>query len=577
MACRAPRWVPAGRGSAKGGLAGDRATRLAAAAIAGVVAGAVVVPAGDVRAEPSGDASAAPTTPPPTAPAAQPTSPDAPSDELPNAGYIPGYRSDRTLGMSPYVPRVGALPGAMTPGYAAPKPSDEWTFRWSGFFTASLQASENQRVNPAPGQSKTVLHVPPQTIDEYASFVGTTTMPGEWAQMAFVYGNRYVSANVSLTTWNMDDPSTYYQIGSQQFINNAYLSFNIPAISGVRSRANVGYFYNAYGALGQYGPGMYTNLLVGGVRGVGEDVVAEYDLNDTTTVAVEDGVMGTRNGMAPINVIQTGQNGAGSTIWPAAWVHHVHLGIEKRGELTARARLHYLDNWAQDDRVQLPVDNPATRQINEADVKDGRIHTYGVDATLSSSLWGYLGAAASYTEAQNAYPVKGLNTFGGDGESLTNRWFGVPTGGNGQLVAAGVNYTASIGRIVSYPVPFAADGPDLTLNTGFEIARTSTDFQPFSGRVRHKVGVDLLYTFLPFMGVGLRGDRVVPNSNDSEETFHVIATRLVLKSNWNSRETITLIYGKWFYGPHTHPEASSIVSGDRLDDQLFALNAQIWW
>jgi hypothetical protein len=498
-------------------------------------------------------------------------------DELPNAGYVPGYRADQALGMSPFVPRVEALPGGTTPSFAAPKPSDEWTFRWSGFFSASLQFSENQRVMTTAGENKTVFHVPPQTVDEYGSFVGTSTMPGQWAQTSFAYGNRYVTANVSLTTWNPDDASTFYQIGSQQFINNAYLSFNIPAVAGVRLRAMTGYFYAAYGAVGQYGFGMYTNPLVGGVRGVGEDVIGEYDLTDTLTLAVEDGIMGTRNGMAPITVIATGQNGAGAVPWPAAWVHHAHVGFEKRGEITARARLHFLDNWAQDDRVQLPYDNPATRQLNETIVADGRIRTYGLDASLASPIWGYLGAAVSYVDAKNAYPIKGTVTFGGDGESLTNRWFGVTSQGTGQLLVAGVNYTTSIGRIVSYPVPFTSEGPDLTLNAGFEIAKSWSNFASFDGRVRHKYGADLLYTFLPFMGVGLRVDRVVPNSNDSEETFHVIATRLVFKTNWTSRETISLLYGKWFYGAHTHPEASSVTPGDRLDDQLFALNAQIWW
>jgi hypothetical protein len=537
------------------------------AALAGATVGAAVLLATPVAAA---EPDAAGNTAPPARSA-------DPPDDLPNAGYIPGYRRDRTLGMSPYVPRVGALPGGMTPGYAAPVPSDEWTFRWNGFFSASLQFSENQRVMTSAGENKTVFHVPPQTIDEYASFVGTSTMPGQWAQMSFVYGNRSVSANFSLTTWNISDPSTFYQIGSQQFINNAYLSFNVPAVAGVKLHAMTGYFYTAYGALGQYGFGMYTNPIVGGVKGVGEDVIAEYDLSETLTLALEDGIVGTRNGMASINIIPTGQNGASATPWPAAWVHHAHIGIERRGDITARARLHYIDNWAQDDRVQLPVDNPSTRQINESIVKDGRIHTYGADASVGSSIWGYLGAAVSYVQAENSYPVKGSNTFGGDGESLTNRWFGVPSGGTGQLLVAGLNYSASLGRIVSYPVPFSAEGPDLTINAGFEIAKTWSDFKAFDGRVRHKYGADLLYTFLPFMGVGLRVDRVVPNSNDSEETFHVLASRLVFKTNWTSRETITLLYAKWFYGSHTHPEGSLVMPGDRLDDQLFALNAQIWW
>ncbi|HXX65672.1 MAG TPA: hypothetical protein VEK07_00725 [Polyangiaceae bacterium] len=475
----------------------------------------------------------------------------------------------------------------MTAGYGAPGPFKDWTFRWTGFFTASLQTSINERVAPAPGQSTTVFHAPPQTIDQYGTFPGTSTMPGEWVMMNFVYGNRYVSVNTSLTTWNPDDASTYYQIGSQQFINNFYLLYNPPPIDGVRLHLLSGYFYNSYGALGQYGLGMYTVPMVGLVRGVGEDLIAEYDLTDRLTVMAEASFMGNRNGMAPncslttpcsltASVTPTTQNGQGPIVWPSSWIEHAHLGFELRGDVTVRARLHYIDNWQQDNRVQVALDDQQTRQIDEAYVKDGHIRIYGAETALFSPVWGYLGAGLSYMQADYAYPVSGVLTFGGTGAALTNNWWGQVTGGTGTLFAAGVNYSASLGRILSYPVPFG-DGPDLALNAAFMFAETWTDFQPFDARARYKGAVDLLYTFLPWVGAGFRADAVVPNSHDSEETFYVLAPRLVFKSDWNSRDAVTLLYGKWFYGPHTHPEASSIVSGDRLDDKLIALNAQIYW
>ena len=257
---------------------------------------------------------------------ALPTRPGA-GDELTNPGYVPGYRRQSSLSLSPYAPRVAALPGGLTPAYGAPSPPSDWTFQFSGFLSASLQFSTNKRVVSADGQSTTVFHAPPQTIDEYASFVGTSTMPGQWAQIAFVYGTPKVSANVSLTTWNPTDPSTFYQIGSQQFISNAFLAFNPFPIGPLNFRASFGYFYESYGNLGQYGPGMYTNSLVAGARGVGEKLSLGYDLSDSVTLAFEDGFMATRNGSGNIDVIQTGQNGSGSTSWPAAWVHHAHLGL----------------------------------------------------------------------------------------------------------------------------------------------------------------------------------------------------------------------------------------------------------
>jgi hypothetical protein len=497
-------------------------------------------------------------------------------DSLPNAGYIPGYRQLGTLGMPPHTPRTGALPGGMTPGYGAPLPSQKWTFTWNGFMTASLQFSGNERPTTQPGQTKLVFHVPPATVDEYASFVGTNTVPGQWVQMNFIYGTPSVSANVTLTTWNPADASTYYQIGSEQFINNAYMSFSKIPIGPATLRAQLGYFYNTYGNLGAYGLGMYTNSIVGGVRGVGEDLIAESALSDSTTLALEDGFMGSRNGAAPLSIINSGQNGTGNTTWPASWIHHAHLGIERKGDLTLRARFHYIQNWAQDDRSQRQLDNVTTHQLDESYIKDGHLNVYGADFSVGSPVYGYLGFGAAYVSGHNATLLKGLTTFGGDGTDLDQRWWGQPTGGTGTLTVAGANFSTSLAKIVSYPTPFNNDGPDVVVNTGFIIAKSTSSIALYD-RVRHKYGLDVLYTFLPYVGVGMRADRVVPTSKDSEETFHVLAPRLVFRTGWNSHEAITLLYAKWFYGPHTHAEASSVLQPDRRDDQLFALNVNLWW
>jgi hypothetical protein len=509
------------------------------------------------------------------------------TDKLPQAGYVPGYRPDHTLGMSPYAPRVGGLPGGMTPGFGSPMPSNQWTFRWTGFFTASLQTSTNTRQPPTgqtslpPGESSLVFHTPPQTVDEYGSFLSTATMPGQWVQLNFTYGNRYVSANLSLTTWNPDDPTTFYQLGSQQFVNNFYLSYTPAPIGKLHVHAIAGYFYNLYGSLAQYGLGMYTSPLVGGIRGVGEDLFGEYAVNDDVSLLIEDGISGDRNGMPQISIVPSGANGAQPQVFPATYMHHLHLGIEKRGQTILRAKLHLLQAWSQDDRVQLPFDNQQTRQIDESYVRDGHLTTYGAEVAYQNSFYGYLGAAVSYTHGTNAYPLTGMTTFGGDGQSLTNRWWGQDSGGAGDLFAAGINYTVSIGQLVSYPVAFNPDGPDLTLNAGLIYSQSWTEYPIWDGRGRYKGGVDLLYSFLPFMGIGFRTDVVIPNSFDSQETYTVLAPRIVFKSDWQSRDTVTLIYGKWLYGRDTHLEASSISSstnnGERLDDQLFAINAQMYW
>jgi hypothetical protein len=547
--------------------------------------------------------------PAPTAPTAS-ASPSgaAPlqADELPNAGYVPGYRAYQGLSLGPSAPRVGALPGGLTAGFGAPMPLTQWSFKWSGFLNDSFQSSIGRRMTTGPDQTSTVFHIPPMTVDEYASFLGTGTMPGQWIALNMSYGNPIVSANLALNTWNPTEPTTYYQIGSQNFVNDAYLRFDIPAMGELKTRAMVGYFYTTYGAIGQYGLGIYTNPLVALVRGVGENVAGEYRLTPTVRLLLEEGFMGNRNGKIPDGTIASAGNGSTNPGLPAAWVAHLHAGLVREGTTTFKAQLHLLTNWAQDDRVQCQnastlapagtpcFDNPTTHEINESYVPNAHLTVVGFDASANHTTYGYLGLAGSYVTGKSAYPLRGMATFGGEGQPLTDRWWGTQAGGTGSLYAAGINYTASLGRILSAPLPFRSDGPDLIVNAGAVLGYTTDDAQtvggattpgalpssldPFNHRLRYKLGVDALYTYWSWMGFGVRVDRVTPSSKDAAQTFYVLAPRLVFKTNWMTRETITLLYGKWFYGSNTHPDASSIVAPDgRLDDQLIALNVNMWW
>ena len=577
-------------------------------------AGTAVPPLAPPTPPPGGiEVTPAPVPPPapvvaPTPAVSTPSSDQAPlrADELPNAGYVPGYRSYQGLSLGPAVPRVGGLPGGITAGYGAPSPLSQWSFRWSGFLNDSFQSSIGRRMTTGPDQTTTVFHIPPMTVDEYASFLGTGTMPGQWVALNMAYGNPIVSANLSINTWNPTEPTTYYQIGSQNFINDAYLRFDIPAIGDLKARALVGYFYTTYGAIAQYGLGMYTNPLVALVRGVGENVAGEYQLTPTVRLLLEEGFMGNRNGKAPDGIIADAGNGGANPSYPAAWVAHVHVGLVREGTPTIKAQLHLLTNWAQDDWVQCqnastlaPVgtecfDNPTTHEIDESYVPNSHLTVVGFDGSVNSTTRGYLGFGASYVTGTSAYPLRGMATFGGEGQPLTDRWWGTEGGGTGSLYVAGLNYTVSLGRLMSAPQPFRSDGPDLLLNAGAEIAYSTdnaqsvggattpgllpTDIDLYNHRVRYKLGIDALYTYWSWMAAGVRVDRVAPTSKDSEQTFYVVAPRLVFRTNWVTREAITLIYAKWFYGPNTHPDASSLVAPDgRLDDQLIALNVNMWW
>ena len=533
----------------------------------------------------------------PAQPSAETKAPPEVRDQLLAPGYVPGYRAYQGLSLSPYSPRVGGLPGGMTPAFAAPMPPGAWTFRFSGFMSATLQASTGRRALTSDGAPRTVFHVPPQVLDEYASFLGTTTMPGQWVAMNFATGNDRVTANVSLNTWSPSNPSTYYQIGSQYFVNNAYLAFDFPLTDKLRLRTLAGYFYSYYGNLGQYTPGMYTNTIIGSPHGVGETTSLEYSVGSSVVVELGHGIMGNRNGRVPDDVVATGGNGSANPIFAASWVNHLHLGLVRRGELTLKAHLHYLTNWAQDDRVQrcpgqppVCVDDPTTRGINEAYVPDARIDVIGFDAGAQNSVWGSVAAGGVFIRGEHAFPLRGLTTFGGEGQTLTERWWGDATGGTGKLFAGGLNYTGTLRAMRK----ISGDGPDVTLNAGLVMAYTLVNTTTASGTTvpgplppgadvfnhkrRTKFGADVLYSFASFMGAAVRFDRVEPNSKDAGETFHVLASRLIFRTDWQSRGALTLLYAKWFYGPRSHSETGAVVSSDvGLDSQLVALNVNMWW
>ncbi len=512
-------------------------------------------------------------------------------DDLEDAGYLPGYRHYSGLGLSPYTPQVPGLPGGFTPGFAAPMPTDDWNFVYSGYMTASLEVSTYERPDPQPGQSETALHTLPVIIDEYNSFVSTNARPGNWVNMNFSYGNDVVTSSISINTWNPSRPTNFWQIGSQYFINNMFLRFRVPEFEGFRLGWTVGYFTNTYGALGQYGGGLYTHAITGGPQGVGETLVIERDIGDGLTAVFEHGLMGNAGGKNPADVVQGGGD-EGDPGWAASFTNHAHLGLVSSGAATIQAQVHYMVTWSQDDRLQrnpafneedFPADLPTTREVDESYVRDGRLTVIGADAKMLSTTFGVLGLGVAYIDGYYSFPLRGVTTYGGDPERLTNSWWGVNSGGTGTLLVGGISYTFSVARLLLHPEPFSGQAPDIVITAGATFGKSTTESESETteeeefNRTRHKYGVDALYTVLPWLGFGLRLDRVVPTSNNDRQTFHVVAPRILFKTDWNSRENITLGYVKWFFGPESHLDGLSNRSNELIDDQMFTLNFNMYF
>lgn len=496
-------------------------------------------------------------------------------DNIKYSGYLPGYRRHFALGTSPIDPQAGPLPGGVTPGYGAPVPPSEWTFTFSGFMSVSAQMSFDKRHEPTDDQTKYVTHVAPTTLDTYYFFTSTNSVPSNWVNMRFRYGNSKVSANLTFDTYNPTEPTSYYQMGSQFFINNAYLQLTPSPIGGVRFEFNAGRFNINYGSLARYGSGMYTPSITAMIQGTGLRSMMDFNITDKIKFVAEHNLMTDRDGTIPQNVVRSAANGWRRPQWTGSLINGVHVGFDHIGENRTEFRLHFVNQMGRDDRLTQELDDTGTRHIDERHMKDQTLNIFGGDLKFLSERWGVAGVGASYAMAKYSYPLRGVFTYAGVGEDLTERFLGQPSAGTGALFVAALNYEGSMRRLV---VPsFDGQGQDLIARAGFHYTLTKSEFEEFDGRSRYKGGLELEYIAYKYIALAVRGDAVVPSSRDKEQTYYVLAPRLIFRTGWGSRMNFQVMYAHWFLGDETRIEGAGDRSPTQLDDDFFALNMNMWW
>src|SRR5690606_30806580 len=138
--------------------------------------------------------------------------------------------------------------------------------------------------------------VTPQTIDTWQYFTSTMAVPGSWADLRFSYGTSKVSANFALQTYNPTAPTSYYQLGSQWFIQNAFLDYNTSKVGPFSFRFRAGRFSLTYGQLGRYGGGMYSNPMMATLQGVGLQTLADAPLGGEWEFVLEHNLLTSRDG-----------------------------------------------------------------------------------------------------------------------------------------------------------------------------------------------------------------------------------------------------------------------------------------
>jgi hypothetical protein len=95
------------------------------------------------------------------------------------------------------------------------------------------------------------------------------------------------------------------------------------------------------------------------------------------------------------------------------------------------------------------------------------------------------------------------------------------------------------------------------------------------GTKKLKVGADLVYSALSWFAVGVRGDRVMPSSKDSEQSFSVISPKAMFRTRFLTHEEITLQYSKYTYGANVKAQAPNLQAPP--DQNVLGIKATMWW
>lgn len=491
-----------------------------------------------------------------------------------------------SLGMDPAAPGSQALPGGTGPLMGEPAGPD-WRFDFHGVLRAPLNIGMNERDDARPGQSKLTLHTPPSVPDDLDLFSHTGVIPTPYAQLNFSYGNEVVTGTAVLLARQTTVSTAFFDPPSQAGINDLFLTVRPKLGERTKLAIHVGAFSNRYGSAGEYDEGRYGTPLIARTNGVGEAVEVAHAFNSKLTLQLEQGIQGQTNkagnGMAPEGWNDFADAGVGSS-----FVHHLHAGVAY--DSLARLGGHYLLGWSQDDRAG-------------GNAVDGRLHIFAGDLRLTMGRFGHLYGAVSYVKADHVRSVgrvvEVLNARGGPG--LMREYLGpekeAPDAmGTGAMSIMGAQYDLSIGRLVSYPVPFSGDGPDIyvslfgmlvqvksedeSLDTRPRAATESPAKRRYDNVAKLKYGVEGTYSLLSWFGVGARFDQVSPMLNDQKRSFAVVSPRLIFHTDWQSRDLIVLQYSQWMYGSYTevpegYPPVPSFTAPK--DKQVISLSANMWW
>ena len=272
----------------------------------------------------------------------------------------------------------------------------------------------------------------------------------------------------------------------------------------------------------------------------------------------------------PNDTLPAGWNNFGDPNTGTGFVNHLHAGL---GYLsTAAIGLHYISAWTQDDRA------------SQAIQPDGKINILGSrspsdDRQHRAPLLRRCAHQADQRAIDRPHRSKCSTPVAG--RASMDNYLGPNSGGTGTLTTVGVQYDLSLISVMRYPAIYAGDSPDFVFSVfGMQTHVTSND-PAFDGVTKRKFGAEGAYSILPWLATSLRVDRVMPELDESAQSFSIVSPRLIFRTKWQAHDQVVLQYSHWI----ERLTASTVRSGYPAvpdptlhpDEDMISLSASMWW
>lgn len=468
------------------------------------------------------------------------------------------------LGLDVAEPGVRSAPPA-TPFGVDPASSKDSVFDFHGYVLLPLRVGVMRRENPPAGQDGTIFHTPPLVPQNFRRFNYTGALPTPWLQLNMSYGNSTLSGTVILAATAATEAEAVYDPVRQLGVSGAYITMNLSDKVGLPFQIRGGAMQHRYGAMGAFDAGRYATPLIARINAIGEVATASYRKGIATFV-LEEG-LGGQLARAPTGFPSQGWNDFADPNVGSSYVAHIHGGVSLANRFQLSA--HFIKAWSQDD------------QNVAGTLAKGHINVYGGDARMTWGRAGHLYAGVARTSAGNAgvvgSVVEVLNARGGTG--LVSEYLGAGSGGNGGLTTFGVQYDISVARAM-FGDKFRGNNPDLLLSLFGIGAKVSSDDPNNDGILKLKAGGEATYTMMSWLGVSGRLDHVRLDNEFNRRSFTIYTARLLLHTNWRSRDEFALQYSHFTYGREVYAETGFPPQDDPTrspDRDVVSLTATFWW